>query len=396
MSADRGMLDFASSHMPALRAATTEARESGRLAGRRVGVALTLEPKTACLVEALVEAGARVAVLGSTFSSKPGVVQALREAGVRVFAEPGAGDARARELLDAFLDTHPELLADDGAVVTRHVHRHRRDVLDTLVGVAEETTSGVRPLRLMAKAGELAVACIAVNDARAKLEFDNVYGTGQSVVMAVLDTTNLQLQGRRVLVAGYGMVGRGIAATAHALGAQVTVTEVDPVRALRALHDGHDVGRLDDAIGDAEIVITATGVDATLTAGHFARMRDGAIIAVGGAGRPEVDTRGVNVGEQVRANVRAYHPAEDVTVYVLADGHCVNTTAGEGNPIEIMDLSLALQLRALERLAHGDLAAGVHLLDAEADERVAAAQLAARGVGIDVMSDAQKRATARW
>lgn len=395
-SADRGSLDFAASHMPALRAVTADVKASGRLTGRRVGVALTLEPKTACLVESLVEVGAEVTVLGSSFSSKPEVVDALRDAGVTVFAEPGATEARARELLDAFLDTRPELLADDGAEVTRHIHRHRRDVLDTLFGVAEETTSGVRPLRVMDKAGELAVACIAVNDARAKYAFDNVYGTGQSVVMAVLDITNLQLQGRHVLVAGYGMVGRGIAATAHALGAKVTVTEIDPVRALRALHDGHDVGRLDDVIGGAELIITATGVGGTLTADHFTRMRDGAIVAVGGAGWPEVDTRGLAAGEVVRAHVRAHHPASDVTVYVLADGNCVNTSAGEGNPIEIMDLSLALQLRALDRLAQGDLAVGVHLLDAEADEQVAAAQLADRGVEIDVPSSAQRRATARW
>ncbi len=396
MNAGRGMIDFARAHMPALEAAAEVARRSGALAGRRVGVALTLEPKTACLVEALADVGADVAVLGNNYSTQPDVVRALVEAGLAVFAEPGATDARAAELRDAFIDTGIEYLADDGAGITRRLHAERRDALAHLRGVAEETTSGVRPLRNMAAAGVLQVPCVAVNDARTKREFDNVYGTGQSVVMAALDATNTQMAGTRVVVVGYGRVGRGIAAVARGLGARVTVTEIDPVAALTAHHDGHDVAPLGDAISDADFVFTATGVAATLTGEDFGRLPDGAIVAVGGAGAHELELAGVALGAEVRPHVREVRPPSGATVFLVADGHCANTTAGEGNPIEIMDLSLAVQLRALDYLASTDLPPGVHLLPPEIDEEIALAALRAAGLGVDAPTDAQRRASESW
>lgn len=392
----RGMIDFARQFMPALAAARDVAVASGSLVGRRVGVALTLEPKTACLAEALVAVGAEVAVLGNSWSTKPDVVAALRAAGLNVFAELGAGEQRAAALRDEFIDTGIEYLADDGAGITRRLHAERRDRRAELQGVAEETTSGVRPLRNMEAAGVLAVPCLAVNDARTKLLFDNVYGTGQSVVMAVLDATNMQMGGARVVVAGYGRVGRGIASMARGLGARVTVTEVDPVAALAAHHDGHDVAPLDAAVRDADFVITASGIGYTLTAEHVATMRDGTIVAVGGAGRPEFDVSGLAFGDEVRPQVQPVEMAGDVTVFVVAGGRCANTTAGEGNPIEVMDLSLALQLRALDHLASTDLPPGVHLLPAEIDDEVAASQLRAAGIAIDTSSADQRRWATSW
>jgi adenosylhomocysteinase len=397
MADGRGMIDFARQFMPALAAATEAARGSGGLSGRRVGVALTLEPKTACLVESLAALGADVAVLGNSYSTKAEVAAALAAAGRRVFAEPGASLERAAELRDAFIDTRIEFLADDGAWITRRLHTARRDMLVHLRGVAEETTSGVRPLRNMAVAGVLEVPCLAVNDARTKLRFDNVYGTGQSVVMAVLDATNMQMAGTRVVVAGYGRVGRGIASVARGLGARVTVTEIDPVEALAAHHDGHDVAPLRTAVADADFVFTASGIGYTVTAGELALMRDGAVVAVGGAGPPELDLGPQLVwGDEVRPHVRAVETPGGTTVYVVAEGRCANTTAGEGNPIEIMDLSLALQLRALEHLATSDLEPGVHLLPAAIDDEVAASALAAAGIRIDTPTDAQRRAAASW
>ena len=372
--------------MPALAAAREVARASGALRGRRVGIALMLEPKTACLAEAVAAAGAEVVVFGNDFSTKQPVVDALQAGGLRVFADR-----------DELIDTRIEYLADDGAGITRRIHAERRDVLADLRGVAEETTSGVRPLRNMAAAGVLAVPCMAVNDARSKLRFDNVYGTGQSVVMAVLDATGIHLAGARVIVAGYGRVGHGIASVARALGARVTVTEIDPVEALAALHDGHDVAPLRDAVATADVVITASGIGHTLTAEHVAVMRDGAVIAVGGAGWPEVDLGpDVVVGDEVRPHVRPVRAPSGRTVLLVADGHCANTTAGEGNPIEIMDLSLALQLRALDHLAASALAPGVHVLPATIDDEVAASQLAAAGIRLDVPSAAQRRAAGSW
>ena len=393
--AGRGAIRFAAEHMPALKAMTEHVTAAARLRGMRVGVALMLEPKTACLVEAIAAAGGEVTVLGNAFSTKPDTAAALRDAGIEVHVD---GQAE-RPAIEGFLDSKPQLIVDDGAVVSRHVHRHRRDVLPTLVGVAEETTSGVRPLRTMDAAGELEVACIAVNDARTKVWFDNVYGTGQSVVMAVLDVTNIQMPGSRVVVVGYGWVGRGIAAAARALGGLVEVAEIDPVRALVAFHDGFSVRRVADSLPGADIVITATGVEQSLTGEHVEMMRDGSVVAVGGAGRWEFDYRvgsQIVAGDEVRNHVRALTAAAGHTVYLVADGHCANTTAGEGNPIEIMDLSLALQLRALDILAAGDLPPGVHLLPHHVEDEVAAAQLAAAGIHLDTPGALQRRAAEQW
>lgn len=395
----RGKIDFARQFMPALAAAAEVARASGHLAGRRVGIALTLEPKTACLVEAVASVGADVSVSGSSNSTKPEVAGALADGGIAVFAEAGASPERVEQLKNAFIDRRIEFLSDDGAAIVRRIHRERRDMLPYLRGVAEETTSGVRPLRVMESAGMLEVPCVAVNDARTKLLFDNVYGTGQSVVMATLDATNMQMAGASVVVAGYGKVGRGIAAMARALGGRVTVSEIDPVEALAAHHDGHAVAPLLEAVRTADFVFTASGIGHTLTAEHVAQMHDGAIVAVGGAGRPEFDpTLGPELtrGDEVRANVRPLTAPSGATVFVVADGYCVNTSAGEGNPIEVMDLSLALQLRALDYLASTDLGPGVHLLPPAIDDEVAASQLAAAGIVIDVPSPDQIRAAAQW
>lgn len=393
------MIDFARGFMPALAAATETVRSGGRLSGRRVGIALTLEPKTACLVEAVAALGAEVAVLGSSHSTKAAVAEALREAGIEVFAEAGAGPDRVARLRQEFIDTRVEYLSDDGATVVRQIHRARRDVLPDLAGAAEETTSGVRPLRAMEAAGALEVPCVAVNDARTKLLFDNVYGTGQSVVMATLDVTGRQMAGSRVVVVGYGKVGGGIASVAHALGARVTVAEIDPVAALSAHHDGFGVLPVAVAVADADFVFTATGIGHTLTAEHVCAMADGTVIAVGGAGLPELDpTLGPDLrwGGEVRPGLTELATPNGTTVFVIANGHCANTSAGEGNPIEVMDLSLALQLRALDHLAARDLAPGVHLLPASIDDEVAASQLQAAGISIDVATADQRRWAAHW
>ena len=396
---ERGMLDFAGRHMPALAAAADVVRAGGRLAGKRIGVALTLEPKTANLAEALSSLGADVAVLGSSNSTRDDVAAALRTSGVTVFAEAGCAAERSSELREAFIDTKPQLLADDGAFNVRHIHTARRDALENLVGVAEETTSGVRPLRIMEAEGRLEVPCVAVNDARTKLLFDNVYGTGQSVVMAVLDATNIQMQGKRVVVVGHGKVGRGIAAATRALGGRVIITEVDPVAALAAHHEGYEVTTLSEAVSTADFVITASGIGHSLTAEHVAAMPDGAIIAVGGAGPPEFDpSEGPEVrwGGLVRPGVQELIVPGGPTVFVIAEAFCANTSVGEGNPIEIMDLSLALQLRALDYLAETDLPAGVHLLPRHIDDEVAASQLAAVGIEIDQPSPSQRAAAESW
>jgi len=398
-SSGRSAMDFAAEFMPALQSATELVRDGGRLSGVRIGVSLVLEPKTACLVESLASLGANVSVLGTSNSTKEPVAEALRANGIAVFAEAGASPSRFTELHDAFIDTRPQLLADDGAATARRLHVERRDALVDLHGVSEETTSGVRPLRNMAAALELAVPCVAVNDARTKLLFDNLYGTGQSVVMALLDATNMQMQGKVVVVVGYGRVGRGISKVARGLGARVVVTEIDPVEALAAHHDGYAIAPIAEAVVNADFVITASGIAHSLTADHVAAMRDGAVVAVGGAGPPEFDPSmgaALEWGDEVRPNVRSLGVPGGPTVFVVSEGYCANTSAGEGNPIEIMDLSLALQLRALDYLTATDLSPGVHLLPREIDDEVAASRLRADGLAYDIATKAQIEARTNW
>jgi len=362
---------------------------------------LALEPKTAVLALTLSEAGADVAVYADWASTRDSEAAALASKGIAVFARSDADAETDALLLDRFIDWGIEFLIDDGAVATRILHTSRRDMLSTLVGVAEETTSGVRPLRVMAEEGALQVPCFAVNDCDAKQLFDNIYGTGQSVVMSVIDATNTQLQGKEVVVVGYGLVGSGIAGAAHALGARVTVTEIDPIKALRAVHDGYHVQPLRQACLTGDVFITATGIGYSLTAAEARLMKDGALMAVGGEGPPEIDLSGdgsVVLGEEVRPNVREVRLDGDRSVFLIADGHCSNITAGEGNPIEIMDLSLAVQCRAVQYLAEHckELGAAVYDVPPEVGHATARAALARRGIAIDTPTLAQELDAASW
>ncbi len=394
-------IGWARQFMPAIADAGRDVRESGVLTGRRVGVVLTLEPKTAVLALTLSEAGADVSVYCDASSTTDSIAAALAAQGIDVYARSDADAEMDAVLLDRFIDGRIEFLIDDGAGCTRRMHTARTDALETLVGVAEETTSGVRPLRVMEREGALRVPCIAVNDSRAKQLFDNVYGTGQSVVMSIVDVTNIQLQGKTVVVVGYGFVGSGIARAAHALGARIVVTEIDPIKALQALHDGYDVKQLDDACASGDVFITATGIGYSITGEQARLMKDGALLAVGGAGRPEIDlsgVAGVEVGDEVRRHVRRVAIGDDRSVFLIADGHCSNIAAGEGNSIEIMDLSLAVQCRAVQYLAENAATLGnaVHDVPSSVDLVVATSVLADRGVEIDVPTPAQARHASSW
>lgn len=392
-------IDWARQFMPALAAARSDSGSS--LLGRRVGVVLTLEPKTANLALALAESGASVSVFCSGSHTFDDVASALASKGVRVFARSDADEQMDSVLLDRFLDDSIEFLIDDGASVIRRAHTDRRDVLGHLLGAAEETTSGVRPLRVMEAEGALEIPCLAVNDALTKQLFDNVYGTGQSVVMTLLDVTNTQLQGKRVVVVGYGYVGKGIASVARALGARVSVTEVDPVRALQAVHDGYQVARLEDLAAVGDVFITASGVGYSLVSDHIRAMRDGTLLIVGGAGPPEISVEGeapLVRGDFVRADVRSIPLDGGSTVFLVADGECANVAAAEGNPIEIMDLSLAVQFRSIDYLVvnHQSLPLGVHDVPESIDDLVARSALAAMGADLDAVSQRQAEHAASW
>ena len=346
------------------------------LSGLRVGVVLILEPKTAVLALLLHEAGADVAVFAPSFETDDDVAHYLSDQGIRVFANAAASEAEDAALAEAFLDFHPQLLIDDGAHLIRRAHE-RPDVMEHLRGAAEETTSGVRPLRLMDQAGELRVPVIAVNDARSKTLFDNRFGTGQTCAFAIYDL--VPAEAMRWLVIGFGPVGAGVAHYGRTLGARVSVAEIDPVRALEARCSGYDVVAVDDALASVDVVISATGIPLTITKKHLEAARPGTYVAVAGGVQDEVEPCAVPEG-----------------VVVLAGGHGINYTAAEGNPIEIMDLSFGAQLAALGQLLAENLAPGVHLLNAAADARICERALAAAGARIEPDTDARRAQAATW
>lgn len=396
-----GKIKWAKQLMPAISDAKEELKKSGRLVGKKVGVNLVFEPKTAVMASSIAETGAEVFVIAHPSSTQDDVAAALVTMGVNVYANSTADEGHQIELMNQFIDNGVELLIDDSASLTRIMHTVRRDALESLEAVAEETTSGVRPLRVMEREGTLEVPCLAVNDARSKQLFDNVYGTGQSGVMAIIDVTNINLQGKIVVVAGYGYVGRGTARFLHELGARVVVTEIDPVRALQAIHDGYKVAKLETMCPVADIFITATGIGYSITGDHMRLMKDGAILSVNGAGPPEIDLGGKNPvqrGDLARADVRTIPIGNDKEVFLIADGGCSNCSAGEGNPIEIMDLSLALQMRAMDYLAANadSMDNKVYLVPKEIDDAVAKSVLQALGADIDKPSPEQIEHANSW
>lgn len=392
---------WAARGMPALTAIAARLAEAGTLRGLRVGVCLVLEPKTANLALALRDAGAEVVVHCAGHSSDQATIEGLRARGVAVYAEEDASDERDLELAREFLSADPDILIDDGASLIRLAHREFPELVGRMRGAAEETTSGVRPLTVMHEEGVLRLPVIAVNDARTKYLFDNVYGTGQSCVMALLDITNLQIAGRSVLVVGYGWVGRGVALHAHALGARVIVAELDPVKALQALHDGHRVMSVAQAAPEAEVVFAATGIAGVVTPAHTELLPDGAILATAGGGAFELPMEhldALGTRRRVRDSVDEYTLASGRRLLVIGEGDCLNCSDAEGNPIEVMDLSLALQALAVERIAAegAGMEPGLYPISAAAESEVATLRLAHEGAGIEPMTPALAEAMRAW
>ncbi|GGL00631.1 adenosylhomocysteinase [Curtobacterium luteum] len=378
--------------MPVCRSVAGELGAGGLLRGSRIAVAMVLEPKTAVLALLLRDAGAEVVVYAHGDETDDAVADVLRAAGLRVFARAGVTLAEQKELALAMLDTAPHIVLDDGAHVIRLVHQERPDLLPTMLGAAEETTSGLRPLRAMAERGTLGIPVVAVNDARTKTFFDNRYGTGQSTVFATLDLVDRLASGAHrvrpggtAVVAGFGPVGEGVAMVLRALGFGVVVAETDPVRSLQAVFAGHAVAPLVDAVRDADLVVSATGVRDTISLEVLRAAAAGAVVSVAGGVEQEVA-----VDDALAAGAVPTAEAAAVEHFTFPDGHhvvvldrggCINVTAAEGNPVEIMDLSFAAQLGAVRMLLErGDeLDRGVVPIDPAVDDATARAALAAFG-----------------
>ena len=393
-------IEWARRHMPVLHRLLEERLGDGALNGRKVAVVVHLEAKTACLVLALQEAGAQVVAAGSNpLSTQDAVCAALVERGVEVHARHGVSqDAFTADLL-AVAETGPELVIDDGLELTRRTAEHRPDVYAQLQGVSEETTTGVARLRALEAEGRLPFPAIAANDAKCKHMFDNPYGTGQTTLTALLALTNVLAAGREFCVVGYGWVGKGLARAADGLGGRVTVVELDPVRALTAHMDGYRVASLANALPDADVVLTATGLIEAIGADAFPALKDGVLLANAGHHDREIDVPALAaVADEVieaRPKVKTY-VLGDRRVNVLVDGALVNIAGLDGNPIEIMDLSFSVQALSVHLLASGGVPPGLNRFPDELDDLIARTKLATLGIELDHPTDAQLAFRASW
>lgn len=404
-SQGRAKIEWARAHMPVVGAIERELARELPLKDLRVAVCCHLEAKTARLAMALAAGGARVAVTGSNpLSTQDDVAAALaEESGISVYAWHGATSDEYSRFLDMALDVGPDVLMDDGGDLVTRVHTTRRELVPGILGVCEETTTGVHRLRAMEAAGELAFPAIAVNDAKMKRLFDNRYGTGQSAWDGIMRTTNLAIAGRCVVVAGYGWCGKGLAMRARGLGTDVVVTEVDPVAACEASMDGFRVMPMECAAGEGHFFVTATGCRDVIRKEHFERMRDGAILANAGhfdveISKPDLLSVCTGAPRQVRPNIEEYSMADGRRLYLLAEGRLVNLAAGDGHPVEVMDMSFGVQALSIVHLVkHGkEHEPKLHPVPAEVDRRVAELALEAAGISIDALTGSQERYLQGW
>ncbi len=372
------------------------------LKGVKVAVSVHLEAKTGYLALSIAKLGADVTVTGSNpLSTQDEIVTELKKRGLRVNAER-THDVRVYENnLDKTLDFEPNVIVDDGADLTVKAHEKRREVLENLWGVCEETTSGVKRIKALEKFNKLAVPAILVNDAATKHLFDNRYGTGQSVWDSIMRNTNMNIAEKRVVVAGYGWCGKGVAMRAKGLGARVIVTEVDEVKSLEAFMDGFEVMPMKEAAKIGDIFVTVTGNTDVIRAEHFENMKDGAILTNAGHFDVEVsvaDLKKISTSSrEVRPNVTEY-VVNGRRLYLIGEGRLVNLAAADGHPVEIMDLSFAVQLLSVLKIArdHEKMENKTYAVPREIDYEIASTKLKLLGIEIDTLTDKQKRYLNSW
>lgn len=395
-------LGWARAHMPVLEGIRRRFETQRPFEGLTVSMVLHVEAKTAALALAVQAGGAEVHLAaGNPLSTDDDAVAALRERGVDTRAEKGESVAQYRADIQAMLDSDPHVIVDDGADLVALVHGGGRG-RGRIRGSTEETTTGVTRLRALERSGKLLFPAINVNDAQMKHLFDNRYGTGQSTVDGILTATNLLIAGKVCVVAGYGWCGKGVAQRLRGLGGDVIVTEVDPVRALEARLDGFRVTPMLDAAAQADLIVTVTGNTSIVREEHFRVIKDGCVLANSGHFDVEVSRaqlEGMAVARRtVRPQVMEYDFADGRKVYLLGEGRLINLAAGQGHPVEIMDLSFALQALSAEHIArHGtSMSAKVHAVPAEIDQAVARAALQPFGIGLDEMTEEQRNYANSW
>jgi adenosylhomocysteinase len=397
-------IEWAEREMPVLRLIRERFERERPLDGLRIGACLHVTTETANLMRTLKAGGAEVVLAASNpLSTKDDVAAALvAEYGIGVFARRGEDRDTYYAHLNAVADTRPQLTMDDGCDLVSLLHSDRREALGDVLAGTEETTTGVIRLKAMAADGALGFPVVAVNEAQTKHLFDNRYGTGQSTLDGILRATNLLIAGRNVVVAGYGWVGKGIAARMSGHGAHVAVIEVDPVRALEALMDGYRVLTAAEAAPWGDLFVTATGNVNVFRREHFGAMRDGAVMANSGHFDAELDLRALReMAEghvrEVRENVQEYDIGGK-RIHLIAEGRLVNLGAAEGHPAAVMDMSFANQALSAEYVAghHAELDDQVYVVPEAIDAEVARLKLAAMGITLDAMTAEQAEYVASW
>ncbi len=384
-------------NMPLLNSIAQDFQKTQPFAGLKVALSVHLEAKTAWLCRVMAMGGAEMHITGSNpLSTKDEIAAALAAGGLDVHAVYGCNEEEYYAHIDKVLEVGPNIIIDDGGDLVQRMHTKFPHLLPGVIGSCEETTTGIIRLKQMAKAGTLLFPAVMVNDADCKHLFDNRYGTGQSVWDGIMRTTNLIVAGKTVVVGGYGWCSKGIAMRASGMGAQVIVTETDPIRAIEAVMDGYRVMPMADAARLGDIFCSATGNCDIITTEHFAVMKDGAILSNAGhfnveVAMDELEAYAVEKYE-ARKNITGYKLPTGKTVFVLAEGRLVNIAAGDGHPAEIMDMSFAIQALSAKFLAdnRGKLQPGVVPVPRETDLAVAARKLQTMGITIDTLTEKQK------
>ncbi len=389
-------VDWARARMPVLARLKAEAEKTKPLEGMVVAGCLHVTKETAVLIETIQAAGAKVAWSGcNPLSTQDDVAAWLAREGYSIFAWHGQSVEDFYWCIDQTIQAKPTLTLDDGADLIVRVHGKMSDYADGVIGGTEETTTGVHRLRAMGAAGDLRYPVIAVNDAITKWDFDNVYGTGQSTLDGIIRATSVLIAGKTFVVAGYGHCGRGLAMRAKGMGANVIITEVDPLPALRAIMDGFQVMKMDQAAPLGDIFCTATGMVNVIVDRHFDLMKDGAIVCNTGHYDCEINIEHLETistsSRIIRTDNEEFIMGDGGSIFLLARGRLVNLAAAEGHPSEVMDMSFANQYLALCQLAREgkSLDAIVHDITLEQDQNLATTKLATMGFEIDTLTDEQ-------
>ncbi len=401
--AGRRKIEWVRDFMPALSAIRERFERERPFEGRRIAMSIHLEAKTAYLALCLAGGGAEVHATGcNPLSTQDDVAAGLASMGVEVYGWRGATAAEYEAHLTAALSCHPDLIIDDGGDLVGLLAGKHADLADRLIGGCEETTTGIHRLRARAAAGALPFPMMDVNDAKCKHYYDNRYGTGQSVWDAIMHTTNLLVAGKTVVVAGYGWCGRGVAMRAKGMGANVIVTEIDPIKALEASMEGMRVLPMDEAAAIGDLFITTTGCRDVIVGRHMEKMKDNAFLA--NAGHFNVEVNGQDLESMAvrvyprREGITGYELPDGRTLNLLAEGRLVNLAAGNGHPAEIMDMSFAIQSLSLEYLLkHGaSLENRVYDVPEEIDAEVSRLKLRGIGMEIDTLTPEQEEYLKGW